>query len=136
MLLSLALSGFARFAADGFTAITNALAAVRLGGTEPANGRGHLSESRFVSGVEHEHGALRIRRDVARDRSRQLHRSRMREAELQGDDFALHLGAVTGADQLERTLVTFGGTLDHAGQERAAETLQASRIATLCAALH
>src|SRR5882724_3634556 len=60
----------------------------------------------------------------------------MREAELQGDDFALHLGAVTGADQLERTLVAFGGALDHAGQERAAEALEACRVAALCAALH
>ena len=34
--------------------------------------RGHLPEGRFVGRVEHEHGALRIRRHGAGDRRRQL----------------------------------------------------------------
>ena len=53
----------------------------------------------------------------------------MREAEREVERLALHLGAVTGADELERLHVAVGGALDHPVDDRAGEALEARAVA-------
>ena len=69
--------------------------------------------------------ALRVPGIVAVMPVGQLEGDRVREAEREVQRRALHLGAIAGARQLERLLVALGDALDHAGDERAHQALQA-----------
>ena len=54
---------------------------------------------------------------------------RVREAEAQVQRPALELRAVARADELERLRVALGDALDHAGDERPGEALEARAVA-------
>src|SRR5690606_188036 len=130
-----ALAGLARLAANGFTAVADALAPVRLRRTQISNFGRDLPEDLFVRGAQDEQRALGVRRHDGGDVGRQVVRRRVRVPERQVHDLTLDLGAVAGTDQLERSLVAFGGSRHHADQQGAHQTLQPRRVPTAGAAL-
>src|SRR5689334_11964830 len=111
MLLTLALGGLTGLAADVLTAVANALAAVRLWRTKVADTGGELAQQGLVRRGQHQLRALRVRRHDRRDGRRHRDVGGMGETERERDDLALHLGAVTRADQLEHLLVALGRAL-------------------------
>src|SRR5262249_50703190 len=74
--------------------------------------------------------SLRIAGDLAFDARRKREHDGVRKTERHVERGALHLGAVTGAAELEGLRVTLGRTLHHAGDERPHETLHARGIAS------
>ena len=99
----------------------NALLLVRIGRTQRAKIRGHLADLRLVRAADDDVRLL-IDGNLNSLGNRKLDGVGLAESE--GDDFALKLGAIADADDVEIFLEALGDAMNGVGQERAGEAME------------
>src|SRR5690606_28013335 len=103
-----------RLAADVLSGVANALALVRLGGTDLAHVGSHLADQLLVDAGHRDLGRFG---HLEGDPRRSLERHRMAEPALKLEILSLQLGPIADALDLQVAPEAFGDTGDHVGQQ-------------------
>ena len=100
--------------------VLDALAQIGFGGTNGADIGGKIADNLLVGALHHDLG---LNGALEGDAFGGVQDHGVREADVDGQHVVVHLGAITGAHQLQGLLEAFGHTVHHVGHQRAVQTV-------------